>query len=233
MVRQAQSTKPAIGRLVDKVASVFVPVVLIVSVITFLIWFNFATDNAMSYALVTTMTVLIIACPCALGLATPISIMVGVGKAAEMGILIRNGDALQQAGKLTTIVLDKTGTVTEGKPTVTEVLLVENADESHVLRFAASIEAGSEHPLATAVVNYAKDKGSVLSKAESFDAISGQGVTGVIDGRVILFGNESLMQSHQVDVTQLKSQAQQLSHQGRTSMYLAIEIGRASWRERG
>lgn len=125
MVRQAQSTKPAIGRLVDKVASIFVPAVLILSVITYLIWFNFAAVDAASYALVTTMTVLIIACPCALGLATPISIMVGVGKAAEMGILIRNGDALQQAGKLTTIVLDKTGTVTEGKPAVTELVTAE------------------------------------------------------------------------------------------------------------
>lgn len=222
MVRQAQSTKPAIGRLVDKVASVFVPVVLIVSVITFLIWFNLATDNAASYALVTTMTVLIIACPCALGLATPISIMVGVGKAAEMGILIRNGDALQQAGKLTTIVLDKTGTVTEGKPAVTDVLLASDVDENDLLSLAASIEAGSEHPLAAAIVNHAKEKDLVLLKTSSFEALTGKGVTGVIDDQVILFGNTSLMQSHRVDISQLESQAQQLSQQGRTSMYLAL-----------
>lgn len=222
MVRQAQSTKPAIGRLVDKVASVFVPVVLIVSVITFLIWFNLATDNAASYALVTTMTVLIIACPCALGLATPISIMVGVGKAAEMGILIRNGDALQQAGKLTTIVLDKTGTVTEGKPAVTDVLLASDVDENDLLSLAASIEAGSEHPLAAAIVNHAKEKDLAILKTSRFEALTGKGVTGVIDDEVILFGNTSLMQSHHVDISQLESQAQQLSQQGRTSMYLAL-----------
>ena len=223
MVRQAQSTKPAIGRLVDKVASVFVPVVLIVSVITFLIWFNLGGESAASYALVTTMTVLIIACPCALGLATPISIMVGVGKAAEMGILIRNGDALQQAGKLTTIVLDKTGTVTEGKPAVTEVLLADGVDENRLLTFAASIEAGSEHPLAAAIVNYAKEKNISLLKTEKFEAITGQGVSGAIEGKTVLFGNAVLMKNNSVDITSLESKALNLSQQGRTSMYLSLE----------
>lgn len=223
MVRQAQSTKPAIGRLVDKVASVFVPAVLIVSVVTFLIWFNFASDNAMSYALVTTMTVLIIACPCALGLATPISIMVGVGKAAEMGILIRNGDALQQAGKLTTIVLDKTGTVTEGKPAVTEIITAAGMDENILLTMGASIEAGSEHPLAAAIVGYAKEKNITLLKTEKFSAITGQGVSGVIDEKNILFGNAALMKNNSVDISELKSKSEDLSQQGRTSMYLAID----------
>ncbi len=223
MVRQAQSTKPAIGRLVDKVASVFVPVVLIVTVITFLVWYNFGGDSAISYALVTAMTVLIIACPCALGLATPISIMVGVGKAAEMGILIRNGDALQQAGKLTTIVLDKTGTVTEGKPAVTEIILAEGIDESFLLVMGASIEAGSEHPLAAAIVTYANEKEIDLLKTENFSAVTGQGVSGVIDGKNILFGNARLMKNNAVEITQLESKAQSLSEQGRTSMYLAAD----------
>ena len=222
MVRQAQSTKPAIGRLVDKVASVFVPSVLIISVITFLAWFNFASDNAASYALVTTMTVLIIACPCALGLATPISIMVGVGKAAEMGILIRNGDALQQAGKLTTIVLDKTGTVTEGKPAVTETLLVQGIKEERLLTMGASIEAGSEHPLAAAIVQYAKEKNISLLKTEKFEAITGQGVSGLIDGQDILFGNARLMKNNNIDVSELSSDAEKLSLQGRTCMYLSL-----------
>ena len=223
MVRQAQSTKPAIGRLVDKVAAVFVPAVLIISVITFLIWFNFATNNVVSYALVTTMTVLIIACPCALGLATPISIMVGVGKAAEMGILIRNGDALQQAGKLTTIVLDKTGTVTEGKPAVTEIEVASGVDERILLTMGASIEAGSEHPLAAAIVEYAKEKNISLMKTEKFAAITGQGVSGVIDEKNILFGNAALMKNNAVDISSLEAKAENLSQQGRTSMYLAID----------
>lgn len=223
MVRQAQSTKPAIGRLVDKVASVFVPVVLILTVITFLAWFNFGGELALSYALVTAMTVLIIACPCALGLATPISIMVGVGKAAEMGILIRNGDALQQAGKLTTIVLDKTGTVTEGKPAVTEIIVADGIEETFLLSMGASIEAGSEHPLAAAIVGYAKEKDVPLFKTENFSAVIGQGVNGVIDGQTILFGNAGLMKNNNVDISSLENKAQVLSEQGRTSMYLAAE----------
>ena len=223
MVRQAQSTKPAIGRLVDKVASVFVPIVLILTVITFLAWFNFGGELALSYALVTAMTVLIIACPCALGLATPISIMVGVGKAAEMGILIRNGDALQQAGKLTTIVLDKTGTVTEGKPAVTEIIVADGIEETFLLTMGASIEAGSEHPLAAAIVGYAKEKDVSLLKTENFSAVTGQGVNGVIDGQTILFGNARLMKNNNVDISSLENKAQALSAQGRTSMYLAAE----------
>jgi len=222
MVRQAQSTKPAIGRLVDKVASIFVPAVLILSVVTYLIWFNFATVDAASYALVTTMTVLIIACPCALGLATPISIMVGVGKAAEMGILIRNGDALQQAGKLTTIVLDKTGTVTEGKPAVTEVITAEGMDKNVLLTMGASIEAGSEHPLAAAIVGYANDQNVSLLKAEKFEAITGQGVSGLIKDQTVLFGNARLMKNQNVDISSLENKSQELSQQGRTSMYLAL-----------
>lgn len=221
MVRQAQSTKPAIGKLVDKVAAIFVPAVMIVSVITFLIWFNFATDNAASYALVTTMTVLIIACPCALGLATPISIMVGVGKAAEMGILIRNGDALQQAGKLTTIVLDKTGTVTEGKPALTEIQVANGIDELSLLTLAASIETGSEHPLATAIVSHAKEKNISILKSENFSAVTGEGVSSIIDGQAILFGNARLMKNNNVDISELEKYADEYSQQGQTSMYLA------------
>ena len=223
MVRQAQSTKPAIGRLVDKVAAVFVPAVLIVSIITYLIWFNFAIDNASSYALVTAMTVLIIACPCALGLATPISIMVGVGKAAEMGILIRNGDALQQAGKLTTIVLDKTGTVTEGKPSLTDMQAAEGVDVMGMLKVAASLEASSEHPLAEAIVKLAKVKELELLNVENFDAVTGQGVSGLVAEKNILFGNSLLMKNNAVDISELENKAQELSQLGRTSMYLAAD----------
>ena len=223
MVRQAQSTKPAIGRLVDKVAAVFVPVVLIVTVLTFLTWYNLAGVDAISYALVTAMTVLIIACPCALGLATPISIMVGVGKAAEMGILIRNGDALQQAGKLTTIVLDKTGTVTEGKPAVTEIITAEGVSEDTVLTLGASIEAGSEHPLASAILERAKENSLTLLKTSNFDAISGHGVSGDVEGKTILFGNARLMQNNNVDITALENKVLALSVQGRTCMFLSAD----------
>ena len=223
MVRQAQSTKPAIGRLVDKVAAVFVPTVLILSVITFLIWFNFAAVDAASYALVTTMTVLIIACPCALGLATPISIMVSVGKAAEQGILIRNGDALQQAGKLTTIILDKTGTVTEGKPSITDMQAAVGVDVMGMLKVAASIEASSEHPLSEAIVNLAKIKELELLKVTNFNAVTGQGISGVIEEKNILFGNALLMKNNKVDISELESKAEELSLLGRTCMYMAAD----------
>ncbi len=223
MVRQAQSTKPAIGRLVDKIAAIFVPSVLILSVINFLIWFNFAETEALTYALVTTMTILIIACPCALGLATPISIMVGVGKAAESGILIRNGDALQQAGKLTTIVLDKTGTVTEGKPAVTETIVMEGIDENSLLTMAASIEAVSEHPLATAIVNHAKEKNITLNDTKNFASHTGEGVSGLVNGKNILFGNARLMKNNNIDISSLENKALMLSETGCTSMYISAD----------
>ena len=178
MVRRAQSSKPAIGRLVDTIASVFVPSVLMIAIVTFVAWFDFGPQPRVSHALVAAMTVLVIACPCALGLATRTSIMVGVGKAAEFGILIRHGEALQQAGKLTTIVLDKTGTVTEGRPTVTALVPAEGWGEASLLEAAASVERGSEHPLAEAIVAAAKVRGlepslpSLLSLTRvSFDSV--------------------------------------------------------------
>lgn len=222
MVRQAQASKPAIGKLVDQVAAVFVPTVMIVAVSTFLLWYNFATSLDISYAIVATMTVLIIACPCALGLATPISIMVGVGKAAEYGILIRNGDALQQAGRLTAVVLDKTGTVTEGKPTVTDVVVSDSYSEDELLQLAASIEAGSEHPLAAAIVNYANDKQLAAIEVKGFNAISGHGVEGTLDGKQVVFGNQRLMSTMGITSDKLQSQAQGLTEQGKTVMYLAV-----------
>ena len=223
MVRRAQASKPAIGRLVDKVAAVFVPSVLLVAVATFLIWYNLGGEELLSYAIVATMTVLIIACPCALGLATPISIMVGVGKAAEYGILIRNGEALQRAGKLEAIVLDKTGTVTVGRPTVTHVVPAEGQSEKRLLQLAASLEQGSEHPLATAIVGAASAREVNLEKVENFEAITGQGVTGQFEGQAIRLGNGRLMESAGIDVTALQGRAQELADQAETPMYLALE----------
>ena len=178
LVRQAQNSKPAIGRLADRIASVFVPAVLIIAVITFLLWFNLGPDPRVSYALVAAITVLVIACPCALGLATPISIMVGVGKAAEHGILIRSGEALQRAGQLSVIVLDKTGTVTLGQPRVTSIECATAWNEDDVLRLAASVEAASEHPLAEAVVESARARNLAPGCVEDFAASAGGGVSG-------------------------------------------------------
>jgi Cu+-exporting ATPase len=223
MVRRAQSTKPAIGRLADKISAVFVPSVLIIAVITFLAWFNLGPEPKLSYMLVATMTVLIIACPCALGLATPISIMVGVGKAAEYGILIRNGEALQQAGKLTTIVLDKTGTVTEGQPAVTTLLPVAGWDESKLLSVAASIETGSEHPLAEAIVSAAKTRQLETSSASDFQAITGHGVSATVDGKKVLFGNARLMARHKIDLGNLAARAEELAARAQTPMFLAVD----------
>jgi Cu+-exporting ATPase len=227
LVRQAQNSKPAIGRLVDRISAVFVPSVLIIAVLTCLLWFNFAdslgAEPRASFMLVTTMTVLIIACPCALGLATPISIMVGVGKAAEYGVLIRQGDALQRAGQLTTVVLDKTGTVTEGQPAVTALRPVAGWDEERLLQIAASVEAGSEHPLAEAVVAAAKQRQLALSAVADFSAIAGHGVQASVDGRQVLFGNLALMQANNIALDVLGEQAQVLAAEAHTPMYLAVD----------
>ncbi len=239
MVRRAQSAKPAIGRLADQISAVFVPSVLIIAVITFLVWHNFGPEPRLSYSLMATMTVLIIACPCALGLATPISIMVGVGKAAEYGILIRNGEALQQAGRLTTIVLDKTGTVTEGRPTVTALVVAPGFlppatlaspyaspaagwDESRLLTVAASIETGSEHPLAEAIVSAAQAKGLKLPVVSGFEAVTGRGVSATIEGEKVLFGNARLMAKHNIDLGSLPKRAEELAAQAQTPMFLAV-----------
>src|SRR3990167_90618 len=168
LVKQAQHSKPALARLADKISAYFVPAVLLVAILTALIWFNVGVEPKMVYMMVTSMAVLVIACPCALGLAVPISVMVGIGKAAEYGVLIRHADALQQAGKLTIIVLDKTGTITMGKPMVTEILAVPSQDEKRVLQLAASLERGSEHPLAAAIVNAAHEADITLTTVTAF-----------------------------------------------------------------
>ncbi len=222
-VRQAQNSKPPIGRLADRVAAIFVPSVLIVAVLTALAWFNFGPEPRAGFMLVTTLTVLIIACPCALGLATPISIMVGVGKAAEYGILIRDGAALQRAGQLTVIVLDKTGTVTTGQPTVTAVVTAPGFEESEVFRLAAGLEAGSEHPLAQAILNAARARGLAIPAVEQFAAIAGQGASGAVDGRALLAGNRRLLEERGIDAALLHAEAERLAAQGQTPVFVAVE----------
>ncbi len=223
MVRQAQNSKPAIGRLADRIASVFVPAVLIIAVLTCLAWFNIGPEPRVSYMLVTTMTVLIIACPCALGLATPIAIMVGVGKAAENGILIRNGEALQRAGSLDTVVLDKTGTVTEGRPALTAVEPASGFDEAGLLHMAAAIEQGSEHPLAEAVLQAARERGIEWPVVEDFAAVEGRGVRGCVEGREVLFGNAKLMADNGIKPGGLVARAEALAAEAQTPMFLAVD----------
>ena len=226
MVRQAQGAKPAIGRLADTISAYFVPVVLIVAVLTFVFWFNFAESFGMpqlSFAMVAAVTVLVIACPCALGLATPMSVMVGVGKAAEYGILIRNGNALQQAGKLTCVVLDKTGTVTQGKPAVAAIIAAPEWEEQDVLKLAASLETGSEHPLAEAVVAAANQRGITAANAENFQTVAGHGVQGLVEGRKVLLGNPRFMQANDIAIDALQAQAAELAGKGATPTYLAAD----------
>jgi len=223
MVRAAQSSKPAIGRLADKVSAVFVPTVLIIAVLTFLAWFNFGpVEQGPPLAIVTTMTVLIIACPCALGLATPISIMVGVGKAAEFGVLIRNGDALQQAGRLDTIIVDKTGTVTEGEPSVTEIVSADDWSEEEILRWGASLEKGSEHPLAEAIMNAASERRISLLESEQFTAIAGRGAQARIEGQQVILGNRQLMQDRDIDIGAFEDAASALTHKAQTPIFMAV-----------
>lgn len=227
MVKRAQNSKPPIGRLADVISAYFVPVVMIVAVVSALAWLNFGPEPTLAYAIVSVTTVLIIACPCALGLATPMSVMVGIGKAAEAGVLIRNGEALQLASKINTMILDKTGTITEGSPKVTDVLTVADQSEETLLQLAASVEAGSEHPLAFAVLAAARNKNIELQNATNFQALAGRGVEAEIGGQVILFGNRKLMLERNISLTlshgeDFLAKAQSLAAAAKTPMYVAI-----------
>jgi Cu+-exporting ATPase len=221
-VRQAQSSKPTIARLADKIASIFVPTVVAIALLTFFVWLIFGPTPSLGYAFVTSMTVLVIACPCALGLATPISVMVAVGRAAQTGILIRKGEALQTAGKLTCLILDKTGTVTEGKPTVAQIESLNSFDEQLLLQLAASLESGSEHPLAAAILAHAKNQNLPLKKVKKFKAIAGHGISGSCDGQSLVFGNSVLMQQQGIALGDYESRLKVLSALGQTPMLLAI-----------
>jgi Cu+-exporting ATPase len=223
MVEQAQSSKPPIGRLVDKVSSYFVPTVMIIAILTFLAWFNFGPEPAVNHAVVTMVAVLVIACPCALGLATPISLMVGVGKAAEQGVLIRNGEALETASRLTTVVLDKTGTITKGRPELTDVLALGGFDETELLRLAAVADRRSEHPLAAAIVEGARGRGIELGEPERFEAVPGHGVEATIEGRRVAVGNWKLMAREKVSLSEFEERAARLADEGKTPMFVAVD----------
>ncbi|MGP1832908.1 heavy metal translocating P-type ATPase [Shewanella frigidimarina] len=223
MVKRAQNSKPPIGRMADVISGYFVPAMMIIAIISAMVWLNFGPEPSMGYAIVSAMTILIIACPCALGLATPMSVMVGVGKAAESGVLIRNGEALQTASTITTMILDKTGTITEGAPKITDIIVANGREQEHVLQLAASIEQHSEHPLAQAVVQAAADKGLALFNVEQFTAIAGFGVQAQYQSTQLLFGNEKLMREKGIALSDYQQQAQALAAEAKTPMYFAID----------
>ncbi|MEE2668541.1 MAG: heavy metal translocating P-type ATPase [Gemmatimonadota bacterium] len=223
MVREAQGAKPSIQRIVDIVASYFVPAVMIVSVISFSVWYTFGPAPALSYAVVVAVAVLVIACPCALGLATPISIMVAVGKAAEYGILIRNGEALQRARNIDTVVLDKTGTVTQGIPSLTDVMPSEGITSEDLLRFTAAVETGSEHPLGRAIVDAAQAQGVNYGKAQEFAAVPGWGVSATVEGRRVLVGTAAFLAEAGVEVAELERQSTMLAKDGRTPIVASLD----------
>ncbi|HED2338378.1 TPA: copper-exporting P-type ATPase CopA [Serratia liquefaciens] len=221
LVRQAQSSKPEIGKLADRISAVFVPTVVAIALFSAAIWYFFGPQPQLVYTLVIATTVLIIACPCALGLATPMSIISGVGRAAEFGVLVRDADALQQASQLDTLVFDKTGTLTEGQPRVVEILTFNQVSEQQALRWAAALEQGASHPLARAIVDHAE--GQALPQVEQFRTLRGAGVSGEVDGMKLLLGNAALLQQHQVATAELDTQMQQQAERGITPVLLAVE----------
>ncbi|MCI0506465.1 MAG: heavy metal translocating P-type ATPase [Gammaproteobacteria bacterium] len=221
LVKIAQNSKPPIGRLADKVASIFVPVVILISIATLIAWWYWGPEPKASYMLVTSMSVLVIACPCALGLATPISIMLGINKAAEFGILIRNADALQKAGSVTTVLLDKTGTVTEGKPKVVAVKTRSTLPENYVLQLAASLEALSEHPIASAITGHAKQLGISLLEVRDFKAAAGKGVVATVNASLAHCGSERYLQQLNMDTGGIDVQA--FIDAGHTLVYVAVD----------
>lgn len=221
LVRQAQSSKPEIGRLADRISAVFVPIVVAIALLSAAVWYFFGPAPQLAYTLAVATTVLIIACPCALGLATPMSIIAGTGRAAEFGVLVRDADALQQASTLSTLVFDKTGTLTAGKPQVAEITLFNGADEKQVLRYAAALEQGSQHPLARAIVERAGD--AAFPEVSGFRTTGGLGVSGIIDGKKLWLGNRAMMQQQQLAMDDMEQQIASRAAKGMTPVLLAVE----------
>ncbi|MEK7229285.1 MAG: heavy metal translocating P-type ATPase [Candidatus Binatota bacterium] len=223
LVEEAQGSKAPIQRLADKISGIFVPIVIVIAVMTFGVWFFWVPEPTFIYALTTFVAVLVIACPCALGLATPTAIMVGTGKGAENGILIKGGESLEQAHKITTIVFDKTGTLTRGEPSVTDILVCDSSMTSdELLRLAASAEKGSEHPLGEAIVRKANEEGLTLEDAQDFEAVPGHGVRASVAGKKLLLGNLRLMEEEKIALNGGANGAEVISAQGKTAMFVAV-----------
>ncbi|HYJ46843.1 MAG TPA: heavy metal translocating P-type ATPase, partial [Pyrinomonadaceae bacterium] len=223
MVSEAQRSRAPIQKLADQVSAYFVPTVVIIAVITFVVWSLAGPEPRMAYALINAVAVLIIACPCALGLATPMSIMVAMGKGAQFGVLFKNAEAIEVLRQVDTLVVDKTGTLTEGKPKLVTVGPTSGWDEKSLLRAAASLERGSEHPLAAAIVAGAEERGVELIAAKSFESVTGKGVTGEVEGRAVALGNRRLLDDLGVDIGDSASQAESLRNEGQTVMFVAVD----------
>ncbi len=223
MVAAAQRSRAPIQKLADTVAGYFVPIVVVVSIVTFIVWAIVGPAPAMAYAIINAVAVLIIACPCALGLATPMSIMTATGKGASMGVLFKDAEAIEVMRKVDTLVVDKTGTLTEGKPRLVQVKAASGMDESTLLRLAATLERGSEHPLAAAIVSGASDRGVDLGKVENFESVTGKGVVGDIDAKRVVLGNRSLLESLGIDPGDLAQQAELSRAEGQTVMFVAVD----------
>jgi len=223
MVSEAQRSRAPIQKMADMVAGWFVPAVMLSAIVTFIIWSVFGPEPRMAHALINAVAVLIIACPCALGLATPMSIMVATGKGATMGVLFKNAEAIELLRKVDTLVIDKTGTLTEGKPKLVEVISVEGSDQQKILRLAASLERGSEHPLAAAIVGGAEARGIAAVPVEEFQSITGKGVTGRIDGLEVALGNRKLLEDMGIDASAHLSQAESMEAKGQTVMFVAVD----------
>ena len=225
LMRDAQGSRAPIQKLADRISAIFVPVVISIAIATFVTWYVVADDAPLVRAFAAAVAVLIIACPCAMGLAVPTAVMVATGKGAELGVLIKGGEVLQRAGDLQVIVLDKTGTVTEGRPTVTDVVLAPTATRTtdEVLRLVASLESLSEHPLADAIVRHARDRAITLASPEGFQSVTGRGATGTVEGSALAVGNAALMSDWAVNVSPLARDAERLAADGRTPMYVALD----------
>jgi Cu+-exporting ATPase len=223
MVAQAQRSRAPIQRLADRVAGWFVPTVIVVAIAAFAAWATYGPDPRFAFGLVAAVSVLIIACPCALGLATPMSIMVGVGRGAQAGVLIKNAEALERMERIDTLVVDKTGTLTEGKPKVVAVMPTAGYTEIEVLRLAASVERASEHPLADAIVNEAKQRNIEITEAQDFDSPAGKGAQGTVEGKDILLGNATFMRSKEVDASALQAEAERQRGDGATVINMAVD----------
>jgi Cu+-exporting ATPase len=223
LVAEAQRSRAPIQRLADQVSGYFVPAVIGVAVLAFIAWAIWGPEPQFSYGLVAAVAVLIIACPCALGLATPMSIMVGVGRGAGAGVLIKNAEALEHMEKVDTLVVDKTGTLTEGKPAVTAIVPAPSFTEAEVLRLSASVERASEHPLALAIVAAAEKQGVATAPVADFDSPTGKGALGTVEGRRIVLGNKAFLAEHGVDVAPLAEQADRLREDGATAIFAGVD----------
>jgi Cu+-exporting ATPase len=223
LVDQAQASRAPVQRLADRVSSYFVPAVIFIAIGTFVLWFNLGPAPAFTFALVSAVSVLIIACPCALGLATPLSIMVSTGKGAENGILIRSAEALETAHKLNTLVLDKTGTITRGQPALTDVAPWGEMTEAELLRLVASAERSSEHPLGQAIVRGAIERAVKLTELTDFQSVTGKGIQVTVDGRRVLVGNQRLLADAGINTPGLEQRAEEMAGQGKTPIYVAVD----------